>query len=88
MEPFSDSGATAEEFISNGLDTLRGTLSSILGTDPENIEIFTVRNVPEMQEMIDVRYAAHGSPWYRESKVDGLAQEKSDTVSMCFYLEF
>ena len=91
-----DDGLSAEKFIArdsnNGLsvagssmyDKLRDQLASLLGTAGENVEIFTVRNVEPTDgwdiKEVDVMFAAHGSPYYRSSKLNGLVWANKDKV--------
>jgi hypothetical protein len=71
------SGITAEEFveISNDLsgqshyDKFRKLLAERLRVQTSYVEIFSVmRN----GDYTDIRYAAHGSPWYPANKLDGI----------------
>ena len=92
---FFDSGITAEEFIrksknSDGLyedskyDKLRQKLAGLLGTDATNVLIFTVKDVSETEtkvKLVDVMYAAHGSPWYRPARLNGLIWSNKAAVS-------
>ena len=49
-----------------------------LGVDRENVDLFSVM-YNGTTEYLDIRYAAHGSPWYPASKVDGIVlQYKSE----------
>lgn len=76
-------GVTAEEFIAAskpGLaavektryDQLRELIASKLNIPVENVDIFTVLNHPKLSRTIDVRYSAHGSPYYRPARLDGI----------------
>ena len=61
-------------------------MAEILGTDTKNVDVFTVRDIPveelgQMEEGIDVRFAAHGSPYYRSARLDGLVWTNKDSVS-------
>ncbi|XP_013408639.1 neural-cadherin isoform X2 [Lingula anatina] len=69
-------GITAEQFIErpkggkSKYDMFRELLATKLGTKTEFVEIFTVNN--SAPNTIDVRYAAHGSPWYNATKTNGV----------------
>ncbi|XP_072169186.1 neural-cadherin-like [Diadema setosum] len=68
------SGTTAEALITPNeegvtpLDTLKGILVGATGARPENLDIFSVINVGP--NLVDVRYAAHGSPYYPADQLD------------------
>lgn len=93
----SSSGCTAEEFISkpkpsgksdaeprSRYDLLREHIARNLGVPVENVDIFTVRDHPSIPRTIDVRYSAHGSPFYQPVKLDGrLANEKNAVRYSC-----
>ncbi len=64
-------------------DKLQASLANILGTQESNVYIHTVREVPTedwTQEALDVRYVAHGSPYYRAARMDGLVWMNKDKV--------
>ena len=79
-------GITAENFVevSNDLsgqshyDKFRKLLAERLRVRESYVEIFSVmKNGP----YVDVRYAAHGSPWYTASKLDGIIAMNKDEVN-------
>lgn len=53
-------------------DLLHEMLARKLGVAVENVDIFTVLNHPMLARTIDVRYSAHGSPYYRSARLDGI----------------
>nr|KAG5696612.1 hypothetical protein BaRGS_034073 [Batillaria attramentaria] len=70
-------GTSAEEFIKrsqNGAgeskyDNFRTLMAAKLGVDVNNVEIISVMDVGEFT---DVRYSAHGSPYYQSSQTDSV----------------
>jgi len=78
------SDVTAEEFISSssslGISTqtssqysrLRDQIASKLNIPVDNVDIFSVRDHPTLSRTVDVRYSAHGSPFYRQTRMDAL----------------
>ena len=63
---------------------LQQTIASWLDLPVNNVDIFTVLNHPTDERTIDVRYAAHGSPYYRPTKLNGImALYKSQVSNMC-----
>ncbi|XP_022902196.1 DE-cadherin [Onthophagus taurus] len=64
-----------EEFITrvNGVskkDILQEHLSKILNTSKENVDIFTVIRTPSDSQLVDVRFSAHGSPYYAAERLN------------------
>lgn len=58
-------------------DKFRRLLAEKLRVEVSFVEIFSVmKNDP----YTDVRYAAHGSPWYPASKLDGVIALNKDEV--------
>jgi len=75
---------TAEEFISSsssvGISTrassqysrLREQIATKLNIPVQNVDVFSVRDHPTLPRTVDVRYSAHGSPFYRQTRMDAL----------------
>ena len=62
---------------------LQQMIASWLDVAVSNVDIFTVLNHPTDERTIDVRYAAHGSPYYRATKLNGImAQYKTQVCFM------
>ena len=72
------------------LDMLREKLATLLETKPEFVDIFTVRDVPNTgpphthAHKVDMRYVAHGSPYYTTARLDGLVYANKASVSNKF----
>jgi hypothetical protein len=90
------SGVTAEEFIAAGkpghaarYDQLRELIATKLNVPVKNVDIFTVLNHPKLSQTIDVRYSAHGSPYYRPSKLDGIiSMNKTEVIAVMLNIYF
>ena len=71
--PVPPPGTTAEEFIlkqggrPSKKETFHRLLAEVLGLPPQNVDIITVMDVGPFT---DVRYAAHGSPYFQSSQMD------------------
>ena len=78
-------GITAEEFVikpnnqKSPYDKFKGFLASKLRVPPKNVAIFSVMN-GEDNQYTDVRYSAHGSPWYPASMLDGIVSLDKEKV--------
>ncbi len=59
----------------------------ILPAKKENIDIFSVINVPGKERTIDVRYTAHGSPVYPASQMNAAALANMDRVRYDYFRE-
>ena len=75
------SGAT-----DNILTVLRKKLASLLQTDPSNVDIFALWNVPNNTGMVDLLYAAHGSPYYTPEKLNGLVWANKANVRTSVFI--
>ena len=51
-----------------------------LGVPTSNVDIFTVMNHPTIERTVDIRYAAHGSPYYRPARLDGIINQNKEEV--------
>lgn len=70
------SGVDQEEFIKDTpskKDLLRQKVAEYVGAKEENVDVFTVMSSsPSRNHSVDVRYSAHGSPYYDPVKLNGL----------------
>lgn len=77
-------GTTAEEFVETPAadpadetarskkDILRDSVARLLNASVENVDIFTVlRQSPSNESVLDVRFSAHGSPYYEPERING-----------------
>ena len=87
---------TAEEFISSSVSSsssssssqyvrLRALIASTLGVPVDNVDVFVVRDHPSLPRTVDVRYSAHGSPVYRQTRLDGLLSLRVAQVIHCLH---
>ncbi|XP_041454487.1 neural-cadherin isoform X3 [Lytechinus variegatus] len=80
------SGTTAEELITpdsegvSNLDRLKVILANAVGAQLANFDIFSVLNVVGMERTVDIRYAAHGSPYYPADQLDLAALSVSNEI--------
>ena len=71
-------GITAEEFIErrkvgisvtdyepSKYDIFRAKMAEKINVPVKNVDIFTVMNHPTLPRTCDVRFSAHGSPYYQ-----------------------
>lgn len=57
----------------------------ILNASLENVDVFTVYNKPTVNEsFLDVRFSAHGSPFYPSEKMNAIAT--SDIDDVCIFI--
>lgn len=63
-------------------ELLREMIAMKLGVPFTNVDIFTVMNHPTLPRTIDLRYSAHGSPYYRPARLDGIVNQFQDEVSL------
>lgn len=88
-------GVTAEEFVTrpprrsgsskygkSRYDLLRQHIAKMLGVPLSNVDIFTIMNHPTKEKTIDIRYSAHGSPYYKPVKLDGIISESTQQVRL------
>lgn len=64
------------------MDRLKKLLATITGAKEDNIDIFTVLPVEGMDDTVDVRYSAHGSPYYSAERLNSAAEEDIPLVSL------
>lgn len=76
------------DYFQTGLskkDILQQRVSQILNTSLENVDVFTVIQSPNKDDMIDVRFSAHGSPYYAPEKLNNKVTQHQDKVNICHF---
>lgn len=53
-------------------DKFRDKLADLLNTERDNVDVFSVQLRKKLPPMTDVRFSAHGSPYYKPVKLNGL----------------
>ncbi|XP_043210951.1 neural-cadherin-like isoform X4 [Amphibalanus amphitrite] len=54
------------------LEKFREVVAGLVGTPVGNVDVFSVQLKQERPPVIDVRYSAHGSPYYKAVMLDGM----------------
>ncbi|XP_006823457.1 neural-cadherin-like [Saccoglossus kowalevskii] len=81
---------TAEEFISGKpslMDEFKNLLVTIVGAKWENIDVFSVQNAADEEGSCDVRWSAHGSPYYRPEKMNTQILINKDLIEASLGIE-
>jgi hypothetical protein len=78
-------GVTSEEFVQKDpviqlskKDVLQRDIATILNTSIENVDVFTV--MPSNGSYVDVRFSAHGSPYYAPEKLNNKATQQQEKL--------
>ncbi|KAG5675458.1 hypothetical protein PVAND_005362 [Polypedilum vanderplanki] len=77
------SGITDEDFIRvwnykaqslqrSKLEKFKDKLADLLGTDKENVDVFSVQLRRKHPPLTDIRFSAHGSPYYKPVRLNGI----------------
>ncbi|XP_052754013.1 DE-cadherin isoform X2 [Galleria mellonella] len=88
---------TAEEFIipeadgTSKKDKLHRRLAQLYNTSLDNVDVFTVSSKRTVQDaFLDVRFSAHGSPYYPAEKLDsmviGIQEKLEDELQAKIYM--
>lgn len=89
-------GSTIEEFVGEPMgehgfskkDLLQQRVSQILNTSLENVDVFTVIRSPNKNDFIDVRFSAHGSPYYAAEKINNKVTEHQENLENKLDVQF
>ncbi|KAK9497090.1 hypothetical protein O3M35_004467 [Rhynocoris fuscipes] len=81
-------GITAEEFIEvdkNGISKqmiLKKQIAKYLNVSEDNVDVFTILHSPHNTNMsqLDVRFSAHGSPYYEPEKLNSIISTHYDQL--------
>ena len=74
-------GISREEFITTVLPRFKESVASILDTSEENVDLFSVQDAPKTAKAIDVRFAAHGSPYYAPERMTAILKNSRLSLS-------
>jgi len=70
---------TAEEFVEfSKREELQKYIAKLFNISLENVDVFTAMN--SKGEFVDVRFSAHGSPYYQPEKLNGKLAEHQTEV--------
>ena len=64
-------------------DKFREKIADLLHVDRENVDVFSVQLRRRNPPLTDIRFAAHGSPYYKPVRLNGLVLMKREEV--CIY---
>ncbi|XP_076759576.1 DE-cadherin [Xylocopa sonorina] len=81
-------GMTAEEFVvpdESGIskkEIFQERVANMLNTSVENVDVFTVLHSPHHnnRSLLDVRFSAHGSPYYAPEKLNTILAQHSKEI--------
>lgn len=62
-------------------DKFRDKLADLLSTDRDNVDVFSVQLRKKHPPTTDIRFSAHGSPYYKPVKLNGLVLMHREEVS-------
>ena len=65
-------GVSRERFVTKFLQRFKESVAEILGTEEHNVDLFSVQSAPKDPTAIDVRFAAHGSPYYPAERMTAM----------------
>ena len=63
------------------LEKFRAQIAGLLDVPTANVEVFSVLEATGTERAVDVEFAAHGSPYYSEARLNGLVLENREEVS-------
>lgn len=87
-------GATVEEFVektsksNSSKEILQSELAKMLNTSVENVDVMTIVPSPTNNSLVDVRFSAHGSPYYEKEKLNNKITEYQDKLENLLNVEF
>lgn len=61
-----------QDVIRSKMERLRNKLADLLNTEREKVDIFSVQLRKRYPPLTDIRFSAHGSPYYKPVKLNGL----------------
>lgn len=62
-------------------DRFRDQLADLLNTERENVDVFSVQLRRKHPPVTDIRFSAHGSPYFKPVRLNGLVLMHREEVS-------
>ena len=69
-----------QDVIKSKYDKFRDKMAQLLGIDRENIDIFSIQLRQQRPPITDIRFSAHGSPYYKPIKLDGIVLKYREEI--------
>ena len=73
--------SSRERFVTTVMSRFKESVASILKTDEDNVDLFSVQAAPKISEAIDVRFAAHGSPYYAPERMTAILKNNRPSLA-------
>ena len=74
-------GVSREGFITTVMPRFKESVASILKTNEDNVDLFSVQGAPKTSKAIDVRFAAHGSPYYAPERMTAILKNSRPSLA-------
>ena len=74
-------GISREGFITAVMPRFKESVASILETNEDNVDLFSVQGAPKTSKAIDVRFAAHGSPYYAPERMAAVLKNSRPSLA-------
>lgn len=74
--------------VESKYNKFKDIMAKLLKVNPDNVDIFTVLRKGDYPPVTDIRFSAHGSPYYKASKLDGLIALHRNRVNVHFLSVF
>ncbi|KAI9558984.1 hypothetical protein GHT06_015773 [Daphnia sinensis] len=69
-----------QDIVKSKIDKLRDKLAQLLAVDRENVDIFSVQLRQQRPPITDIRFSAHGSPFYKPIKLNGIVLQHREEI--------
>ena len=71
---------TRKSFVSR-LDKYKSAIAEAVGTEPGNVDLFSIQNAGRDSRTVDVRFGAHGSPYYAPEELIARLKENRNRLT-------
>ncbi|XP_059485823.1 neural-cadherin isoform X5 [Neocloeon triangulifer] len=70
----------SQTIVRSKADKLRDKLAELLATERDNVDVFSVQLRRKYPPMTDVRFSAHGSPYYKPVRLNGVVLRHREEI--------
>lgn len=67
---------------------LHTRIAEILNITKTNVDVFTVLTTPSNASLMDVRFSAHGSPYYAPERLNNKITDNQEKVNLKHFMTF
>ena len=74
--------------VKSKIELFREKIAELVKTSVSNVDVFSVQLKQLSPPVADIRFSAHGSPYYEAIMLNGLVLQNREQVKLTYYCHF